>query len=96
MSIVTIEIVQDKITPDLQKKIRSLSEVPQKAYIFWRAKTPIRTGSARRNTKFQTGNTINADYPYAGKLNKGFSKQAPIGMLIPTIDYIKKIVRNIF
>jgi hypothetical protein len=61
------------------------------AYKFFVKATPIRSGNARRNTDLdKNSNTITADYPYAGRLNHGWSKQAPDGMVQPTIDYMKK------
>jgi hypothetical protein len=55
--------------------------------------TPIKTGNARKNTD-AVKNEIQADYPYATRLDNGWSKQRPRGMSKPTIkflqDYIKK------
>ena len=53
--------------------------------------TPRDTGNARRNTKL-VGDTILAQYPYAQRLEQGYSKQAPDGMSTPTIEYIKKYI----
>lgn len=55
--------------------------------------TPVDTGNARRNTKL-SGDSILAQYPYARRLNEGYSKQAPDGMSKPTDDYMKKYVEN--
>ena len=56
--------------------------------------TPVRTGNARRNTGVQNSQ-IDAAYPYAGRLDEGYSKQSPRGMTVPTIkflqDYVKKV-----
>jgi len=57
--------------------------------------TPIDQGNARRRTKLQ-GNTIVADYPYAGKLDEGSSKQAPKGMSEPFAKWYDKQVAKIF
>jgi hypothetical protein len=51
--------------------------------------TPIRTGRARQNTNLQNY-TIEADYPYAERLDQGYSKQAPKGMTEPTIKYMEQ------
>lgn len=53
--------------------------------------TPRVTGNARRNTKL-TGDRILAQYPYAQRLDQGSSKQAPDGMSVPTVEYIKKYI----
>jgi hypothetical protein len=59
--------------------------------------TPKDTGNARRQTRL-SGNTIEANYSYAGALDKGWSKQAPQGMTKPTERFIKnrldKIMRK--
>jgi len=55
--------------------------------------TPVDSGNARRNTKL-SGDSILAQYPYARRLNEGYSKQAPDGMSKPTDDYMKKYVEN--
>ena len=53
--------------------------------------TPRDSGNARRNTKL-SGNTILAQYPYAGRLDDGYSSQAPDGMSNPTAEYISKYI----
>jgi hypothetical protein len=55
--------------------------------------TPVDTGNARNNTKL-SGDKILAQYPYARRLNDGYSKQAPDGMSKPTDDYIKTYIEN--
>jgi hypothetical protein len=63
------------------------------AYRVFGANTPIRTGNARRNTHlFQ--DTIEADYPYAQRLDEGYSKQRPNGMTKPTLEFLKNYVRK--
>jgi hypothetical protein len=53
--------------------------------------TPVRSGNARRSTK-KSGNTIDANYPYAQRLEEGYSKQAPKGMTEPTIEEVRAYV----
>ena len=55
--------------------------------------TPIDSGNARRNTKL-SGSSILAQYPYAKRLNEGYSKQAPDGMSKPTDQYMVKYIEN--
>lgn len=50
-----------------------------------------RPGNARRKTVLRD-NSINADYPYAKRLNEGYSSQAPNGMTEPTLEAIRKYV----
>lgn len=63
------------------------------AYSSFVDHTPIKTGNARHHT-LKTDTEILASYPYAKRLDNGWSKQSPNGMVKPTIatirDYIKK------
>lgn len=56
---------------------------------YFKSITPVRSGNARRRTSTY-GDTIHADYPYAQRLDQGYSNQAPKGMSEPTIDYIDR------
>lgn len=51
--------------------------------------TPRDTGNARRNTRLKDKQIL-ADYGYAGRLDEGWSKQAPIGMSDPSIDFFER------
>tara|TARA_R100001463_G_scaffold43503_2_gene90699 strand:+ start:6505 stop:6795 length:291 start_codon:yes stop_codon:yes gene_type:complete len=65
---------------------------------FFKAKTPIRSGNARRNTSTKD-TTIKANYGYAARLDEGWSSQAPQGMSGDTIkdmeSQVNKIVRKL-
>jgi hypothetical protein len=66
------------------------------AFEHFRSITPIAAkngGNARRNTT-KTSTTINANYPYAGRLDEGYSKQAPKGMVEPTWEYLKDYIKK--
>jgi len=58
---------------------------------FFKAKTPIRSGNARRSTTTKD-TTIKADYGYAARLDEGWSSQAPQGMSDDTIKDIDQQV----
>lgn len=83
------------ITNRLNTVLQTLNteKVSQVAYKAFVKNTPIRSGNARRNTKKQ-GKTINADYPYAQRLEEGYSKQAPNGMTEPTYEEVRQYVYN--
>jgi hypothetical protein len=66
-----------------------LTTIQDQAYKYFRDHTPYRSGNAQRNT-IQRGDAIVAAYPYAGRLDTGYSRQAPDGMTNPTVDYIEK------
>ena len=55
--------------------------------------TPIKSGNARRNTKVN-GNLIEANYPYAKRLDEGWSKQNQIGLIDPTMKHMEEYIRK--
>jgi len=75
------------------KGVLNADKMAKLALPTFKANTPIKTGNARSNTGVFK-NEIIADYPYATRLDEGYSKQKPNGMTRPTIkflqDYIKK------
>ena len=77
----------DKLVQRAEEEIR---EIPRDAYLFFKQSTPYRKGNARRNTRLVNGDTIVAAYPYAERLDEGYSKKAPAGMTEPTEKYIEK------
>lgn len=81
------------ITNRLNKVLKTINteKVSQVAYKAFVKNTPVRSGNARRNTKKQ-GKVINADYPYAQRLEEGYSQQAPNGMTEPTIEEVRAYV----
>jgi hypothetical protein len=60
------------------------------AHRYFKSITPVRTGNARRNT-FKTAEGVDANYPYAARLDEGYSRQAPRGMSDPTIEHMEQI-----
>ena len=60
--------------------------------VFW-SNTPIKSGNARRNTNLYQ-NTIEANYPYATRLDEGYSKQRPNGMTKPTIAFLQEYIKK--
>jgi hypothetical protein len=81
-----------QLTSDLESK-----KLAAEAFRFFKGITPIRSGNARANTDLR-GDTIEAQYPYAGVLDKGRhmtssgmrgSTQAPNGMSRPTENHIQ-------
>jgi hypothetical protein len=94
-------------TKDLEKKLdqlqKDLDKLPQETYQEFKKNTPIKSGNAKRSTKLR-GDSIVADYAYAGVLDKGRhmtnrgmrgSNQAPEGMTKPTIRFLKKRLKEI-
>jgi len=79
---------------ELTKLQAGLKKIPQDAFQYFVAQTPIRSGNARRNTHL-SGQTIFGDYPYAERLDEGYSSQAPKGMIKPTEAYIDRQVKKL-
>lgn len=103
MSITLNVKFNNQLTPVIKKIQQKLDKLPQEAYKEFVSITPKRTGNAKRNTKLK-GKTIQANYAYAGVLDKGRhmttrgmrgSDQAPDGMTKPTVDFIKKRLAQI-
>jgi hypothetical protein len=86
--------VNDKITGDIARIKRQLAAVPKQAHQEFVALTPIRSGNARRNTSLQ-GDTIRANYPYAQRLDEGYSRQAPKGITLPWEQWFRKRIKQI-
>jgi hypothetical protein len=80
--------IKTNIQPTLKSMQQKIDKIPQDAYKFFVKETPIRSGNARRNTKLKNKKEIVANYPYAQRLDEGYSKQSPQGMTEPTMDYV--------
>lgn len=87
--------VKNNITSSVGRIKAKLNDIPRRAYKEWLANTPIKTGNARRSTKFRGKNTISAEYAYAGRLDQGYSKQSPDGMSKPTEQFIQDEISRI-
>ena len=92
----TVDVkINDALTKELESIKKELKQVPQDSLQKFKSLTPIRSGNARRRTTLK-GDTIQANYPYAERLDEGYSKQAPKGMTEPFDkwyqDKIKKIM----
>jgi hypothetical protein len=56
---------------------------------YFKRVTPKRSGNARKRTR-TTQREIIAEYPYANRLDNGYSKQAPDGMTTPSVKYFQQ------
>lgn len=85
----------DPALAQLAKLAAIPKQITDDAYTYFRDITPIRSGNARRNTRKQ-GDTIVAAYPYAQRLDEGYSKQFQgRGMTKPTQEYIDKRIQEL-
>ena len=73
---------------------QKINRIPDEAYKVFKSETPIRTGNARRKTRLKN-KQIQANYPYAQRLDEGWSNQSPDGMVKPTLEFIQKRFRDI-
>lgn len=80
--------ITTNIAPTLKNMQRKIDNIPNDAYKVFVKETPVRSGNARRSTKLKNKKTIEANYPYAQRLDEGYSKQSPKGMVEPTMDFI--------
>lgn len=87
-----LRTARDTMSPDIQRLQRVYKELPKEALDAWVKNTPKDSGNARRKTKLE-GNDIVANYPYAERLDKGYSKQARNGMSKPTMEAIERYLR---
>jgi hypothetical protein len=81
---------------DQLKTLLSPQALARVAYQEFYRITPIAAkngGNAKSNTDLKN-NRIEADYPYAQRLDEGWSKQAPNGMTDPTIKYVKDYINK--
>ena len=91
---ISLKVGVDKISTNIKKKIAQLDAVPDQAYTFFKAHTPIRSGNARSRTVLKK-DTIVAAYPYAQRLDDGYSRQAPDGMTKPTEAFVQRTTDKI-
>lgn len=80
---------------EVKDMLHDLNDMPDdvmaQAFKFYKKETPKKSGNARNKTKL-SGTKIRSGYPYAGRLDEGWSKQSPEGMTEPTIEFIEKEV----
>lgn len=81
--------IDDAVTKMVEKLGDDIEDLKDEIHDEFVKNTPKRTGNARKKTR-KRGDTIYADYPYAKRLDEGYSKQSPSGMTDPTLDFIEK------
>jgi hypothetical protein len=76
------------------KKGLDPAQMAKLAYPVFIDNTPIKTGNARSRTSLRSNN-INANYPYAQRLDDGWSKQRPNGMTKPTTKWFENYIKSL-
>ena len=82
------------ITDRLNKVLGTLNSrtIAIEAHKKFVSVTPVRSGNARRKTRLNNTD-IEANYPYAQRLEDNYSKQTKgKGMVQPTLDHIRNFV----
>jgi hypothetical protein len=92
---VEVDVDFSRVIAQTKSQAKQLAELPEQALNEFVKNTPVRSGRARRSTRL-TRNIIRADYPYAGRLDDGYSQQSPRGMTKPTEEFITKRFKQIF
>jgi len=79
----------NKLTEALQKTVEATVENTAEVFeVAAKRNTPIRSGNARRNWQRRssdTGFAVENRVPYIERLEQGSSKQAPRGIVRPTL-----------
>lgn len=91
---VSVTKTTDKMSQDIERRQAQLAKLPEQAYQVFRAATPKATGNARKNTRLK-GDTIEANYAYATRLDDGYSPKSPQGMTKPTEQFLQKTADKI-
>jgi hypothetical protein len=89
----TVRRISDTMSMSLSRVAQRLTTLPREAYRVWVQETPVRSGNARRRTQLR-GDTIDANYPYARRLDEGYSSQSPQGMSRPTERFVRNRLRT--
>ena len=91
---VDVKVDTSALNTKLNRVQQGLSALPQQTLDEFKKNTPIRSGNARRRTKL-VQNTIEANYAYAQRLDEGWSKQAPRGMVEPTLKWLRNRINQL-
>jgi len=92
---VSLRITKNVMSASIRRIQSQLDRLPAEALNVFVKATPKDTGNARRKTKLVAKKTIEARYPYASRLDRGWSRQAPQGMTRPTERFIQQRLRRI-
>ena len=91
----SLRITKNVMSASIRRIQSQLDRLPAEALNVFVKATPKDTGNARRKTKLVAKKTIEARYPYASRLDRGWSRQAPQGMTRPTERFIQQRLRRI-
>ena len=93
---ITVKVDHSNLEAKIKRQTDALQKLPVESLVQFRALTPKRSGNARSQTNLSSNNkSINALYPYAQKLDDGYSRQRPNGMTKPFAVWFKEQVKKI-
>lgn len=82
----------DDMMDDGHKEMVKLTPIGKPS--TWQSPAPkgYKPGNARRRTVHKVSDKIQSKYPYAARLDNGWSDQAPDGFTEPTIEHMDEFV----
>tara|TARA_S200002703_G_scaffold114700_2_gene100218 strand:+ start:4849 stop:5160 length:312 start_codon:yes stop_codon:yes gene_type:complete len=85
---ITVSFKGKKVAADLNRELdQTVRQISQDYFDRVKAKTPVRSGRARKGWRLkkqrQFAYEVRNRVPYIGRLDEGYSKQAPRGMTRP-------------
>ena len=88
--------VNDREVREMFKELEDMPQfVMEKTYPYLKSRTPIKSGNARSKTRLEKNNSvIGSRYPYADRLDTGWSQQAPSGFTEPATAEIDNLVSD--
>lgn len=84
-----IDGIKRELDDSLKKVVKNLAE---EVYVDAKSNTPVKSGNARRNWQKKVDNNgfvVENRVPYIERLEAGASKQAPKGIIGPTLSQVK-------
>jgi hypothetical protein len=96
---VTIQFNGTKVAAGLKREIdQTVRQISQDYFGLVKDKTPVKSGRARRGWKLKKNRpfsySVNNRVPYIGRLDEGYSKQAPRGMTRPAAREVLRTTRR--
>ena len=84
---------------EVREMFKELEDMPQyvmeKTYPYLKDRTPVKSGNARSKTRLEKDKSvIGSRYPYADRLNTGWSQQAPGGFTEPAIKEMDNLITD--
>jgi hypothetical protein len=96
---VTIQFDGTKVAADLNRELdQTVRLISQDYFELVKDKTPVKSGRAKRGWRLKKQRkfaySVNNRVPYIGRLDEGYSKQAPRGMTRPAAREVLRTTRR--